>query len=140
MELYEIRDKIVVVWAAAWVIVHRYGHTKKFAKHVVALVIKQCENFKDLKLFLADAQYHSSKIRARLREDNLIPVIPFSGNRWQKTENPMDPEYGKRWAVERVFSRLKEVFGLESNRFFGLKKVKIHVFSCVVAYLVRYKM
>jgi len=287
MELYEIKDKIVEVWAAARVIVQRHGHTKKFAKHIVALVIKQCEDFKDAKLvaflgkdpigkmlgykkrpdettfskvrarmdpqimedlqlwissglmkgrqvrllsqdstavpaysekdkeakwghrtpsrkeqllyktgsekeffygykphmivdaetetpiavvvapantndkkffdplydkvreitvlqyqgkFLADAQYHSSKIRTRIRNDNLIPVIPFSGNRWQKTENPKDPEYGKRWSVERVFSRLKEVFGLESNRFFGLKKVKIHVFSCVIAYLMRYKM
>jgi IS5 family transposase len=90
--------------------------------------------------FLADAQYHSSKIRTQLREDNIVPLIPFSGNKYQKTEHPKDPDYGKRWAVERVFSRLKEVFGLESNRFFGLKKVRIHVFSCVIAYLVRYKM
>lgn len=287
MDIIELKNKIVEVWAAARVIVQRYGHTKKFAKHVVAFIIKQHENFKDVKLveflgrdpigkmlgyrkkpdqttfskvrermdpqimedlqlwitsdllkgrqirliaqdstdvpayskmdkeakwghrtpsrkeqllykagsekeffygykphmivdaetetpiavivapantndkkffdplydkvrkitvlqylgkFLADAQYHSSKIRTRVRNDNLIPVIPFSGNRWQKTENPKDPEYGKRWAVERVFSRLKEVFNLESNRFFGLKKVKIHVFSCVIAYLMRYKM
>ena len=60
--------------------------------------------------FLADAQYHPSKIRTRIRNGNLIPVIPFSGNRWQKTENSKDPEYRKRWPVERVFSRLKEVF------------------------------
>lgn len=287
MEIYEIKNKIVVVWAAARVIVQKYGHTKKFAKHIVALVIKQCENFKDVKLveflgkdpigkmlgykkkpdqttfskvrertdpqimedlqlwivsdlfngkrlrliaqdstdvpaysekdkeahwghrtpsrkeqllykkgnekeffygykphmivdaetetplavmvapantndrkffdplydkvrsivvlqhlgkFLADAQYYSSKISTRIRNDNLIPVIPFGGNRWQKLENPKDPEYGKRWSVERVFSRLKGVFGLEENRFFGLKKVKIHVFSCVIAYLMRYKM
>ena len=289
MEIYEIKNKIVVVWAAARIIVQKYGHTRKFAKHLVALVIRQYENFKDVKLveflrkdkigrilgyskeldlttfskvrermdpqmmedlqlwivsdilkgkqvrllsqdstdvpaysekdkeaewghrtpsrkeqrlyksdkdkkkeffygykphiivdaetetpivvivapantndkkffdplydkvkkitvlqhmgkFLADAQYHSSKIRTRIRNDNLIPVIPFSGNQWQKTEYPEDPEYGKRWSVERVFSRLKGVFGLESNRFFGLKKVKIHVFSCVIAYLLRYKM
>jgi hypothetical protein len=287
MELYEIKNKIVEVHAAARIIVQKYGHTRKFAKHIVALVIKQIENFKDIKLveflgrdpigkmlgykkrpdattfskvrerivpeiletlhywiveslmkgkqlrllaqdstdipaysdkdkeakwghrtpsrkeqllykankgkeffygykqhmivdaetempltvevisantndrkpfdflynkvkkitvlrhqckYLADAQYHSSKIRTTLRNDNVVPVIPFSGNRWQKTENPKDPEYGRRWAVERVFSRLKEVFGLESNRFLGLKKVKIHVFSCVIAYLVRYKM
>ncbi len=287
MDISEIKNKIVEVWATARVIVQTYGHTRKFAKHIVALVIKQCENFNDVKLieflgkdpigkmlgykktpnettfskvrermdpqimedlqlwitfdifkgkkvrliaqdstdvsayskkdkdakwghrtpsrkeqllyrsdskkeffygykphmivdaetdtpmvveilsantndkkpfcslynkvrkiavlryqgkYLADAQYHSSKIRTRIRDDNLIPVIPFSGNRWQKTENPKDPEYGKRWSVERVFSRLKEVFGLGKNRFFGLKKVKIHVFSCVIAYLMRYKM
>ena len=90
--------------------------------------------------FLADAQYHSSKIRTILRDDGLKPLIPFSGNKWRKTEYPKDPEYGKRWSVERVFSRLKGVFGLESNRFFGLKKAKIHVFSCVIAYLLRYKL
>lgn len=28
----------------------KYGHTKKFAKQAVALVIRQCENFKDIKL------------------------------------------------------------------------------------------
>jgi Transposase DDE domain len=88
--------------------------------------------------FIADAQYHAWKIRAQIRSDNMIPVIPFSGNRWQKTENPKDPDYGKRWAVERVFSRLKEMFGLAKNRFVGLKKVTIHVFSCLLAYLIKY--
>jgi IS5 family transposase len=287
MEISEIKNKIVEVWAAARVIVQKFGHTKKFAKHIAALVIRQCEKFNDVKLveflgrdpigrmlgyrkrpdettfskvrermdpqileelqswivssllkgkqlkliaqdstdvpaysekdkeakwghrtpsrkeqllyksgnekdffygykphmivdaetdtpiaveivsantndkklfdpvyrkvksitilqhqckYLADAEYHSSHIRTTLRNDNLVPVIPFSGNKWQKTENPKDPDYGKRWAVERVFSRLKEVFGLENNRFFGLRKVKIHVFSCVLAYLLRYKM
>ena len=50
MEIYEIKNKIVVVWAAARIIVQKYGHTKKFAKHAVALVIRQCENFNDVKL------------------------------------------------------------------------------------------
>ncbi len=102
--------------------------------------VKKIAVLQHLGKFLADAQYHSSKIRTILRNDGITPVIPFSGNRWQKTENPKDPEYGRRWAVERVFSRLKEVFGLEENRFFGMKKVRIHVFSCVIAYLLRYRM
>ena len=50
MEIYELKNKILEVWAAARVIVQKYGHTKKFAKHIVAFVIKQCENFKDVKL------------------------------------------------------------------------------------------
>ncbi|EQD78045.1 transposase, IS4 family protein, partial [mine drainage metagenome] len=54
--------------------------------------VKEITVLQYLGKFLADAQYHSSKIRARIREDNLIPVIPFSGNRWHKTENPNDPE------------------------------------------------
>ncbi len=90
--------------------------------------------------FLADAQYHSSKIRARLRNDGVTHIIPFNGNRWQKTEKPNDPEYGKRWAVERVFSRLKGIFGLGFNRFFSFRKARIHSLSCVIGYLLRYNM
>ncbi len=26
------------------------------------------------------------------------------------TEKTKDPDYGKRWAIERIFSRLKEAF------------------------------
>ena len=50
MDSIELKNKIVEVWAAARVIVQKYGRTKKFAKHAVALVIRQCENFKDIKL------------------------------------------------------------------------------------------
>ena len=80
------------------------------------------------------------KIRTALRDDNIIPVIPFSGNKWRKTEQPKDPDYGKRWSVEHVFSRLKEMFGLAKNRFMGLKRVRIHVYSCLLANLLEYVM
>ena len=56
VKIYEIKNKIVEVWAAARVIVQTYGHTKKFAKHVIALVVKQEQGLKtDIKLveFLA---------------------------------------------------------------------------------------
>ena len=287
MEIYELKNEITELLAAARVIVQKFGHTKKFAKHSVAFVIKQHENFNDMKLvrflrrdqigkmlgygrnfnettfskvrermepeimeelnnwivedrmkgkqlnlmsqdstdvfaysceddeakwghrtpsrkeqlmqnggnqkelffgyklhaivdvetetpiavkvipantndkslfpclynfvketfqvqfmakFLADAQCHSSKIRTALRDDNIIPVIPFSGNKWRKTEQPKDPDYGKRWSVEHVFSRLKEMFGLAKNRFMGLKRVRIHVYSCLLANLLEYVM
>jgi hypothetical protein len=48
--LYQVKDKIVEVWAVARIIVQRYGHTKKFAKHIVAFAIKQERNFRDLQL------------------------------------------------------------------------------------------
>ena len=287
MEIYGIKNKIVEVWAAARVVVQRYGHTKKFAKHLVAFVIRQHENFTDEKLaeflgrdsigkllgyerkphkstfskmrarsdpdmfkelhdwivqdklkskqlrliaqdstdvfaysredkdarwghrtpskkeqnmlrsssgkelffgykphvivdvdtgasiaaevipantndkklfmplynkvkknfvlqygakFLADAQYHSSKIYMQLHYDNILPVIPRSGNKYCKTIEPKDPDYGKRWAVERLFSVLKEMFGLAKNRFVGIRKVTIHVFSCLLAYAMKYVM
>ena len=85
--------------------------------------------------YIADAQYHASTIRMQLRDDGLTPLIPRSGNQCRKTENPKDPEYGKRWAVEHLFARLKEMFGLAKNRFVGIKKVRIHVFSCLLANL-----
>ena len=66
--------------------------------------------------FLADAQYHSSKIYMQLRYVDILPVIPRNGNRYLKTIESKDPEYGKRWAVERLFSALKEMFSLAKNR------------------------
>ena len=90
--------------------------------------------------FLADAQYNSSKIRSVLRDDNRIPLIPFSKTKSHKREDPKDPDYGKRWSVEHVFSRLKEMFGMSKNRFIGLKKVRIHVYSCLLANLLEYVM
>ncbi|MEM3846135.1 MAG: transposase [Candidatus Parvarchaeota archaeon] len=250
METWELRNKILEVWSFAKIIVQKYGHTKKFAKHLVAFVIRQHENFTDEKLaeflgrdpigkllgykkkphkstfskvreradprmfkelhdwiaqdklkskqlrliaqdstdvfayskrdkdakwgyrtpskkeqnmqhsnntkelffgykphvivdvdtgasiaaelipantndkkmfaplynkvkngfvlqygakFLADAEYHSSKIYEQLRYDGITPVIPRSGNKYLKTIEPKDPDYGKRWAVEHLF-------------------------------------
>ena len=44
------KNKILEVYAAARVIVQRYGHTKKFAKHIVALVIKAQKKLSDEEL------------------------------------------------------------------------------------------
>ena len=286
IEKYEIKNKILEVWAAARVIVQRYGHTRKFAKHIVALVIKQNENLRDVKLseflgkdpigkmlgykkkphpstfskvreradprifkdvydwiiqdrlggkcirlfaqdsseipahsksdkdarwghrtpskreqedfkekakvlgfgykihmiaevenevplcfsiepankhdktlfaklfgyakktftfnsvakYLADSAYDSTDIKEECRRCGINPVISRNGRRWRKSETPKDPDYGKRWAIERIFSRLKEVFGMARNRFVGMKKVSIHVFSCLLAYTIRYVM
>ena len=90
--------------------------------------------------YLADSAYDSTDIKEQLRECGIIPVISRNGRRWRKSETPKDPDYGKRWAIERIFSRLKEVFGMAKNRFVGLKKVSIHVFSCLLAYAMRYVM
>jgi hypothetical protein len=37
-----------------------------------------------------------------------------------------------------MFSSLKEVFGLSKNRFVGIEKVIVHVYSCLIAYIVKY--
>ena len=50
MKIGKIKDKITEVWVAACAIVRRCGHTKKFAKHIVAFTMKQTEGFTDEKL------------------------------------------------------------------------------------------
>ena len=50
MELYEIKNKIPEVWSITHVVVQKYRHTKKFAKQIIALVIKEDKNFSDEKL------------------------------------------------------------------------------------------
>lgn len=96
--------------------------------------------FNCLAKYLADSAYDSTDIKEQLRECGIIPVISRNGRRWRRSETPKDPEYGKRWAIERIFSRLKEVFGMAKNRFVGMKNVSIHVFSCLLAYAIRYVM
>ncbi|MGC9011338.1 MAG: transposase, partial [Candidatus Micrarchaeia archaeon] len=71
---------------------------------------------------------------------NVKPVIATNGRGFCKSKLPKYPSYGKRWAVERIFSRLKEIFGLARNRFVGIAKVTIFAFSCLIAYLVKYAM
>jgi hypothetical protein len=50
MKIRKLENKIPEVWAAARVIAQHYGHTKKFAKHIVAFAIKQEINFRDVQL------------------------------------------------------------------------------------------
>jgi hypothetical protein len=88
--------------------------------------------------FLADSGYDATDIYQELHYDNVKPVIAMNGRGFYKSSVPKDPEYGKRWAVERVFSRLKEVFGLSKNRFVGTEKVIVHIYSCFIAYIVKY--
>ncbi len=88
--------------------------------------------------FLADSGYDATDIYQELHYDNVKPVIAINGRGFYKSSVPKDPEYGKRWAVERVFSRLKEVFGLSKNRFVGMEKVMVHIYSCLIAYIVKY--
>ena len=47
MEIYELKNKILEVLAYARVVSIRNGHTGEYAKHVVALVVKQTMHFTD---------------------------------------------------------------------------------------------
>lgn len=88
--------------------------------------------------YLADSAMDSSDVKQCLRYNGLVPVIAINGRRWRKSETPKDPDYGKRWSIERIFSRLKEKFSMRTNRFIGMKKVKMHIYSCILAYLIEY--
>lgn len=88
--------------------------------------------------YLADSALDSSDIRQELRYNEILDVIATNGRGHRESEIPDDPDYGKRWSIERFFSRLKEVFNLGKNKFIGIKKVMIHVYSCIIAYLIAY--
>lgn len=88
--------------------------------------------------FLADAAYDGTDIYQELRYSNVTLLIATNGRGFYKSKKPKDPEYGKRWAIERIFSRLKELFGLANNRLIGIRKVTIQVFSCLIAYWTKY--
>ncbi len=85
--------------------------------------------------YLADSALDSSDVREELRCNDVLPVIATNGRGHRPSETPKDRDYGKRWSIERLFSLLKERFGLSKNRFIGIKKVMIHAYSCVLAYL-----
>ena len=90
--------------------------------------------------FLADSGYDATRIYKELHYSSIKAVIATNGRGHRKSETPKDPEYGRRWAIERIFSRLKEVFGFAKNRFIGMKKISIHIYCCLLAYLIKYGM
>lgn len=90
--------------------------------------------------YLADSAFDATHIYKELHENGVKAVISANGRGHRRSEIPKDPEYGRRWAIERIFSRLKEVFGLAKNRVIGMKKVAIHIQSRITAYLISYLM
>ena len=90
--------------------------------------------------YLADSAFDATHIYKELHENEVEAVISANGRGHRRLEIPKDLEYGRRWAIERIFSRLKEVFGLAKNRIIGMNKVAIHIQSCITAYLISYLM
>ena len=95
-------------------------------------------NIADNAKFLADSAYDSTKIYGILRYYNITPVIATNGRGHYKSSKPKDKEYGKRWAIERFFSKIKRKLNLLNNRFFGLERVSFHVNAISIADLIRY--
>lgn len=88
--------------------------------------------------FLADSAYDSTHIYEILRHFNVIPVISINGRGHYKSTTPKDREYGKRWAIERFFSKLQRKVGILNNRFVGIERVAFHVNSVMIGYMIRY--
>ncbi len=90
--------------------------------------------------FLADSAYDSTAIYEVLRHFNVIPVIAINGRGHYKSSTPRDAEYGKRWSIERFFSKLQRKVGVMNNRFIGIERVTFHINSVMIGYLIRYIM
>ncbi|MEM0095005.1 MAG: transposase [Candidatus Micrarchaeaceae archaeon] len=112
-------------------------HDKTFFNGLYDCVKSFCRIDFDAK-FPADAAYDATDIYQELHYDNVKAVIAVNGRGFYKPKKPKDKDHGKRWSIERIFSRLKELFGLAKNRFIGIKKVAAHVFACLIAYWMGY--
>lgn len=98
MEIYEIRNKLVDVWAAARLHAQHYRHTGKFAKHLVAFAIRQIKNFNDVRLvrFLTN-----DKIGKILGYKKTLHESTFSKVR--ERSDPMMFQEPINWIVEERF-------------------------------------
>ncbi|MEM3202547.1 MAG: hypothetical protein QXY21_02680, partial [Candidatus Micrarchaeaceae archaeon] len=66
--------------------------------------------------FLTDAAYDATDVYQVLHCDNVKAVIAANDIGFYKSKRPKGKDYGKRWSIERIFSRLKGLFGLAKNK------------------------
>ena len=117
-------------------------------KHSVALFEKASCHVKPKRL-LADPQYSSQSLRNAALKRGTVPVIPYPRNQQKsvkrilridrkfKSHGPQELRraYRKRVAVERVFSRLKNLAGLTQHNLKGLVKIAFHAQLCLLIML-----
>src|SRR4030066_1458419 len=117
-------------------------------KHSISLFTKASEYVKPRKL-LADSQYSAANLRETALEHGTLPVIPYPRNqqigvrgilrvdRKFRSHGPQKfkTAYKKRVAVERVFSRLKNLASLTQHNLRGLAKITFHSQLCVLIML-----
>jgi transposase len=117
-------------------------------KHSIALFRKASEYVKPRKL-LADAQYSAANLREVALEHGALPVIPYPKNQCRGVKGILRVDrkfrshgprkfksaYKKRVAVERVFSRLKNLASLTQHNLRGLAKVTFHSQLCIIVML-----
>jgi len=117
-------------------------------KHSISLFTKASEYVKPRKL-LADSQYSAANLRENALFHGVVPVIPYPRNQQKgvrgilrvdrkfRSHGPQNfrRAYKKRVAVERVFSRLKNLASLTQHSLRGLAKVTFHSQLCVLIML-----
>jgi hypothetical protein len=98
---------------------------------------------------VADPQYSSQRLRDVALKQGTVPVIPYPRNQQKgvkgilridrkfKSHGPQELRraYRKRVAVERVFSRLKNLAGLTLHNLRGLAKITFHAQLCLLIIL-----
>ena len=117
-------------------------------KHSLRLFEEASRHVKPRKL-VADPQYSSSSLREVALKQETTPVIPYPRNQKKgvrgilridrrfKSHGPpkLRRAYRKRAAVERVFSRLKNLVGLTHHNLRGLAKITLHAQLCLLTIL-----
>jgi transposase len=117
-------------------------------KHSMQLFEKASCHVKPKRL-LADPQYSSQSLRDVALKQGTVPVIPYPRNQQKgvkgilridrkfKSHGPQELRraYRKRVAVERVFSRLKNLAGLTLHNLRGLARITFHAQLCLLIML-----
>ena len=117
-------------------------------KHSIRLFEKASCHVKPKRL-LTDPQYSSQSLRDAALKQGTVPVIPYPRNQQKnvkgilridrkfKSHGPQELRraYRKRVAVERVFSRLKNLAGLKEHSLRGLAKITFHSQLCILIML-----
>jgi hypothetical protein len=117
-------------------------------KHSLGLFEKASFHLKPERL-VADPQYSSQSLRDVALNQGTVPVIPYPRNQQKgvkgilridrkfKSHGPQELRraYRKRVAVERVFSRLKNLAGLTQHNLRGLVKITFHAQLCLLIML-----
>ncbi len=117
-------------------------------KHSLQLFENASRHVKTKRL-VADPQYSAQSLRDAVLERGAMPVIPYPRNQQKgvkgilridrkfRSHGPQEQRrtYKKRAAVERVFSRLKNLACLKEHNLRGLAKITFHSQLCVLIML-----
>ncbi|MEM0084923.1 MAG: transposase [Candidatus Methanomethylicia archaeon] len=120
---------------------------KKHASKLLKKAIKASNG--QMKVFVADSQYSSQKLRRCIVSYGVKSVIPYPSNqkpveaeflRVDKSFRTHGPErlkrlYAFKASAERAISRLKQHLSLENHKVRGLRNILVHALLCILAML-----